>query len=1105
MNPPDRIQERIAELEAVNMQLQKENARYAQVEAKVQRRLQEATLINQISTHIALAEDMVAALQSVCTEMARFLGVPQAGFALLSPDGSTAKVVADFHPSGSPSAMGAEIPVAGNPSMAYVLDHKAPVTASDAQADLRLAPVHEIMRRRKVASILIVPIIADRDVIGTLGFDSFERRVFSQSDIELVQHVANQVSQVLLRKRAEEALQASEEAAKALLNATTDVLMLTDLDGIILEANETAARRFDLSLDEFVGSCIWDLMPPDIAMQRIAHANKILQSGKLVRFEDARSGLWFDNVVHPVVDAQGTITRFAVFARDMTERKLMEEALRNSEGRLSSLLSTMVDFVFALDKEGIFTFYHAPRTDDLYLPPHEFLGKSFTEVLPPHMHESLVEARSKNRSGQVAEYEYQIELGSGLRWFSAKLSPVLVDGEYHGSVAVAREITEHKKMEELLRHSLEETARGQQMLLALSNAAQDVQRARTPDEIYRAIGEGIVSLGYDVAVFTFTSDRTYLIPVHMTYDPGALQAAAEITGFMPQEHQLPVVPGGLVEQVIAAKKAVFSPEPDRYISQVLAASVDPSLKKLTSSMGVERVIHAPLVIGDEIHGLLVVTGPDLREADTQAVNVFAGQAAIALVNAQQFQETRSWTAELERRVAERTGELGAANMELETALAERKQVEEAVLRSRAEALRSHRLLLALSQAAERVQRARTPEEVYQTVGDEVARLGYRVIFLALTDDQTHLFLSYLTIQLPTLEEAEGLSASLPAQGLQIPFSQDDPFQKIITKNESVYFERTAERLTRDFPKLPRRSLDQMVAVLGTDRSIFAPLSIDGKPHGLLAVTGPDLTEVDLPTITLFANRAAIAIENARLVGQLTTGRQQLQQLARQVVSAQEDERQRLSRALHDEAGQALTALKISLNLIGEDLPDNDATLHRRIKDAIAVTDTTMERIRMLAQGLRPPALDAVGLNHTLESLCQDFGERIQLPIYYRGMELPWPSGSINIVLYRFVQEALTNVAKHARAERVSVVLHHNTQTIWLSVEDDGQGFDPRSQAARPGCSTGIGLLGMQERIESLGGRLEIESQPGQGSRLVAHVPLQEAEIDTGTMHTPSPR
>jgi signal transduction histidine kinase len=502
---------------------------------------------------------------------------------------------------------------------------------------------------------------------------------------------------------------------------------------------------------------------------------------------------------------------------------------------------------------------------------------------------------------------------------------------------------------------------------------------------------------------------------------------------------------------------------------------------------------------------LVVSGPDLREADTKAVSIFASQTAIALANVQLYEETRTWAAELEKRVAERTEELASANRELETALARRKQVEEAVRQSSAETLRSHRLLLALSQAAERVQRARTPEEVYQTIGDEVAALGYRVIFLALTTDRTHLFLSYLTIQLAAHQAAEQLSAGLPAQGLQIPFRTGDPFHRIISLNESIFWEQTTERLTKGFADLPGELLNQMMAVLGTERSIYAPLRVDGKPYGLLAVTGPDLTATDLPTITLLANRAAIAIENARLLEQLTAGRQRLQRLARQAVSAQEDERQRLSRALHDEAGQALTALKISLNLIGEDLPRDDVFLHQRIQDASSLTDTVMNRIRLLAQGLRPPALDAVGLNHTLESLCQDFGERIQLPIRYHGMDHPRLSGEGKIVLYRFVQEALTNVAKHASARCVSVELQHDNQKLWLSVADDGRGFDPHASTTNSGYAAGIGLLGMQERIEALGGRLVIESYPGQGSRLVAHIPLREAEVDTGTTHTPSSR
>jgi signal transduction histidine kinase len=119
-----------------------------------------------------------------------------------------------------------------------------------------------------------------------------------------------------------------------------------------------------------------------------------------------------------------------------------------------------------------------------------------------------------------------------------------------------------------------------------------------------------------------------------------------------------------------------------------------------------------------------------------------------------------------------------------------------------------------------------------------------------------------------------------------------------------------------------------------------------------------------------AGPLAIAIRQARLFDQARVAREQLRRLTHQVVSAQEDERQRLSRALHDEAGQALTALTISLELIRDDLPVGFGALRQRVGDAVALTDTTMEQIRLLAQDLRPPSLDAVGLGPTLEAFCR---------------------------------------------------------------------------------------------------------------------------------------
>ncbi len=216
--------------------------------------------------------------------------------------------------------------------------------------------------------------------------------------------------------------------------------------------------------------------------------------------------------------------------------------------------------------------------------------------------------------------------------------------------------------------------------------------------------------------------------------------------------------------------------------------------------------------------------------------------------------------------------------------------------------------------------------------------------------------------------------------------------------------------------------------------------------------------------------------------------ERMRQLARQVVSTQEEERRRLSQALHDEAGQALTALRISLELIQEDLPPEPSSLQQRIGNAAALTGATMEQLRLLAQDLRPPALDAMGLGPTAESLCRDFAERTRLTIEYLGADLPRLTEPLNVCLYRFLQEALTNVAKHACANQVRVALRYDAETVSLSVEDDGRGFDRQARLSERCWPMGIGLLGMQERLESLGGRLEIESRPGQGTCLVAHLP-----------------
>jgi len=216
--------------------------------------------------------------------------------------------------------------------------------------------------------------------------------------------------------------------------------------------------------------------------------------------------------------------------------------------------------------------------------------------------------------------------------------------------------------------------------------------------------------------------------------------------------------------------------------------------------------------------------------------------------------------------------------------------------------------------------------------------------------------------------------------------------------------------------------------------------------------------------------------------------EKLRGLTWKLVNAQEEERQRLSRELHDEAGQALTALKISLELIYPDLPKNLDDVRTRVQEAIQLTGVTMERIRSLAHTLRPPALDALGLNRTIGDYCRSFARKTGLEIKYQGQVLPKLPEEIQISFYRFLQEALTNIAKHAEAKNVSVELSYDQQVVSLFIEDDGRGFETSDYLDK---GNGIGLMGMKERIDLLGGRMDFQSTPGEGTLLVARVPYHQ--------------
>lgn len=214
--------------------------------------------------------------------------------------------------------------------------------------------------------------------------------------------------------------------------------------------------------------------------------------------------------------------------------------------------------------------------------------------------------------------------------------------------------------------------------------------------------------------------------------------------------------------------------------------------------------------------------------------------------------------------------------------------------------------------------------------------------------------------------------------------------------------------------------------------------------------------------------------------------EQIRNLSNQIIHSQEEERRRISRELHDEAGQALTALRIYLDIIKKGLSEGNEKLRKELDEAIALSNQTLERIRSLAQGLRPAALETLGLSSALKGYCTEFAKKTHLAIEYEGESMESVPYEVGSTLYRFLQEGLTNVAKHAQADRVWVRLGYDGHRITLSIIDNGKGMVEKTV----GRSGGIGLIGIEERLHYLGGELQITSAPGEGVRLIAMIPWE---------------
>jgi signal transduction histidine kinase len=236
--------------------------------------------------------------------------------------------------------------------------------------------------------------------------------------------------------------------------------------------------------------------------------------------------------------------------------------------------------------------------------------------------------------------------------------------------------------------------------------------------------------------------------------------------------------------------------------------------------------------------------------------------------------------------------------------------------------------------------------------------------------------------------------------------------------------------------------------------------------------------------------AALSTVNTRLTKEISARKQAedaLRTLSRQVLEAQENERRRLARELHDEIGQALTALKFNLHA-AQRQPE---MLNARLDDSLGIVNRTLQQVRNLSLDLRPSMLDDFGLTAALNWYMERQAERVGFAVHVALDTVPANlSPAVATTCFRVVQEAVTNAARHAQATGVWVTLRGHNRKLLLTVRDNGVGFDVSAAQQRAGRGFSMGLPGMQERARLVGGELIITSTPGHGTEITATLPLE---------------
>jgi PAS domain S-box-containing protein len=705
----------------------------------------------------------------------------------------------------------------------------------------------------------------------------------------------------------------------------------------------------------------------------------------------------------------------------------------------SQLLETVEQAMLAIDMSGRILFWNR-FAETLYgWNAAEALGHNIVDILAaPLLVESLGANLEQLQLGKGWRGEFLLRRRDGTN-FTAQVSATLIQSEPRtliGFVSVARDSTEIQPLQQANR-----------LLAELEVLLVDSMDTKTP--LAALVQITVPQLADWCAVHLLQADgsieRVMLEPAEMRPKPARhLQAAYD-----------------WLQDYLSNDEANGLPEVLRSGESKLITEVSPELS--AAAAAIKSYMIVPLIARTQTFGVITfVAAESGRRFDLNTLALaenLVSHIAIHLDEVRLRRESQRLKEELEQRVTEKTVELSAA-------IAQLKQTEATI-----------KTLLRISNKLNATLEVDAilddlAQEAIQIVNGESGFAGLR------TAGGMNMRKYFRQGVVSSFEYTWPLGQGIPGWVLQykVPYGTSDAAHDPVIKHELA--------INTDI-----RSII-CTPILDSTGEVLAYFDIRDKQDG------EGFTISDQEMLMALAPVASIAIQNAlayqqRLatVAELKETSRQLQALAANLESAREEERTRIARELHDQLGQALTAMKFDLAWLTNRLAQKDATLAQKAKTVTAQVDTMITIVRRIATELRPDMLEDLGLAASIEWQARDFEKRTGIVC---AVSVPAEDLSLDrnqsVALFRIFQEALTNVARHASAQHIEVKLAATLEAVTLQVHDDGQGIPAREISSLHS----LGLLGMQERAKQLGGAFDIQSAPGEGTIVTVSIPYKQS-------------